>query len=84
MNCAYEDGHGKCDLPRERHGSATEHAFLPELIRVPNAADLSKQLLQLHMGLRHRWVGYRSLGEHEADHRLHADRMDHVHKDAEN
>jgi hypothetical protein len=49
-------------------------------VTVPDADSMLAQPFRLHCQLRHPNLGFWSKGEHIADHRLHDDRLDHVHK----
>ena len=52
---------------------------------VINADDMLLQPFRLHCQTRHaQTMRFRSKGEHMADHRLHQDRLDHVHEEEVN
>lgn len=46
---------------------------------VVNAYDMLMQPFRLHCQTRHPRMRFRSRGEHDADHRLHEEELDHVH-----
>lgn len=48
-------------------------------IEVPEADTMLIQVFRLHCQKRHPMLRFRSRGEHEADHRLHGDILDHTH-----
>lgn len=47
--------------------------------RVVSLKTMSPEAKMIHIVKRHSWLRYASRGEHDADHRLHPDRMDHEH-----
>jgi len=54
----------------------------PEKVVVPAADSMLAMVFRKHTETRHdRTMRFRSKGEHVADHRLHADLLDHVHED---
>jgi hypothetical protein len=52
-------------------------------VRVPAATDMLAQVFRLHCQTRHPGLGFWNRGEHEADHRLREDFLDHIHQDSE-
>ena len=50
---------------------------------VIRAEDMLMQPFRLHCQTRHPQMRFRTKGEHEADHRLHEDNLDHVHAEPE-
>lgn len=49
---------------------------------VANAEEMLLQVFRLHAQTRHaQTLRFRSKGEHAADHRLNAERLDHVHEE---
>lgn len=48
-------------------------------VEVPDADSMLIQTFRLHCQKRHPRMRFRSRGEHDADHRLHDDFLDHVH-----
>lgn len=49
-------------------------------VEVPDADIMLAQVFRLHCQKRHPMMRFRSRGEHAADHRLHDDSLDHIHK----
>jgi hypothetical protein len=47
--------------------------------RVADAWAMLLQPFRLHCQTRHPNMGFRTRNEHEQDHRLHADTLDHIH-----
>ena len=50
---------------------------------VIRAEDMLMQPFRLHCQTRHPQMRFRTKGEHEADHRLHEENLDHVHAEPE-
>lgn len=48
-------------------------------VRVPAVGNLLAQPFRLHCQLRHPGLGFYSRNEHEQDHRMRKDSLDHVH-----
>ena len=57
---------------------------MARLTELADADGQSAQWLANHVGLRHPWLGFVTKGEHEADHRLHYERLDHKHERRKN
>ncbi len=55
---------------------------MPSKMELPSVDQVSVVQLRIHCGLRHPFLRFRNKDEHEADHRLHNDRLDHVHREA--
>ena len=55
---------------------------MPQTIELADADGQSAQWLKNHVQKRHPYIGYVTRGEHDADHRLHPDRLDHTHRKA--
>ncbi len=51
---------------------------------VANATTMLLQPFRLHCQTRHPQMRFRTKGEHEADHRLRGDKLDHVHEKPDN
>lgn len=52
----------------------------PALPVVQRAEDMDLMSLRRHVGLRHRYtMRFITVNEHNQDHRLHQDRLDHTH-----
>lgn len=51
----------------------------PAKIEVPDADRMLLQTFRLHCQTRHPYMRFRTKGEHDADHRLHDNVLDHVH-----
>lgn len=49
------------------------------LVKVVSVKGMSPEAKMLHIVNRHGWLRFASRGEHDADHRLHPERMDHEH-----
>lgn len=49
------------------------------LVEVVSVKRMPPEAKMLHIVKRHSWLRFASLGEHDADHRLHPGRMDHEH-----
>jgi hypothetical protein len=62
-------------MPPRRHKSSSDKVV------VPAVSALLAQPFRLHCQKRHPNLGFWNRGEHAADHRLHADALDHVHRE---
>jgi hypothetical protein len=60
--------------PRRQKSSSSK-------VTVPAASDMLAFVFRLHCQTRHPGLGYWARGEHEADHRLRADVLDHIHNE---
>lgn len=58
--------------PRRQKGSATK-------LEIPDVKGMMAQTFRLHCQIRHPALGFWSRGEHDSDHRLHAETIDHIH-----
>jgi hypothetical protein len=56
---------------------------MPQVLELADADGQSAQWLKNHIGKRHLYIRLVTRGEHDADHRLHPDRLDHTHKEGE-
>lgn len=62
--------------PRRQRGKADK-------VVVPAASEMLAQVFRLHCQTRHPNLRFRARGEHDADHRLHAESLDHTHNEPE-
>lgn len=51
---------------------------IKELLADPD--EQSGEWLNKHLAKRHPHIGFATRGEHDADHRLHEERLDHYHQ----
>lgn len=54
----------------------------PAKVTVPPANEMLALPFRLHCQKRHPRLGFWNKGEHAADHRLHGEHLDHVHRES--